>query len=103
MTLFLGFNSEAKKELEKFATKGGGKHLEETVENYAVATHVVVAPNNHVTHELSKETHVVTEEWFWHSIRIEARVGETSYRPQNLDPITKTPNQSIGSIERYEK
>ena len=38
---FLGFNSEAKKELEKFATKGGGKHLEETVENYAVATHVV--------------------------------------------------------------
>ena len=47
-----------------------------------------------------KETHAVTEEWFWHSIRIEARVGETSYRPSDLDPISKTPNQSIGSIER---
>ena len=72
-----------------------------STEESRTATHIVlsgVSPPN--SDNLSENVRIVTEEWFWHSIRIEARVGETAYYPPNLDQIQTTPNKSINSIER---
>lgn len=80
-----------------YTQRGGGQATNDPQE----ATHIMMAANIPLVGDTNPQARIVTEEWFWHSIRIEARVGESSYYPSNLDTINKTPtNKSIGSIER---
>ena len=93
-----GLTDESKKEFEKYTQKGGG----EVTKILNEATHIVIATGT-TTDNISKTSRPVTEEWFWHSIRIEARVGESNYYPEDLErdeSIDKTPNKSITSVER---
>ena len=62
----------------------------------------MIASNAPYVADLPDGVYPVSEEWFWDSIRIQARVGESSYRPKDLEQnaADKTPNKSLNSIER---
>ncbi|KAM8875337.1 protein ECT2 [Spinachia spinachia] len=74
---FWGFSDEEKANMEERTLKHGGKYLEVGDER---CTHMVVEENS-VT-ELpfsSNKVYVVKQEWFWGSIQMDARAGESMY------------------------
>ncbi|XP_062868713.1 protein ECT2 [Trichomycterus rosablanca] len=75
---FLGFSEEEKGNMEERTLKHGGRFLEVGDEK---CTHLVVEENS--IKELpivpSKRLYVVKQEWFWGSIQMDARAGETMY------------------------
>uniref|UniRef100_A0A4W5N3I4 Epithelial cell transforming 2 n=1 Tax=Hucho hucho TaxID=62062 RepID=A0A4W5N3I4_9TELE len=100
---FLGFSDEDKTNMEERTIKHGGSHLEVGDQK---CTHMVVEENS--VKELpfvpSKRLYVVKQEWFWGTIQMDARAGESMYFYQKMDsPVLKkavsllslnTPNSS---------
>ncbi|GLD65344.1 protein ECT2 isoform X3, partial [Lates japonicus] len=81
---FLGFSEEEKANMEERTLKHGGRYLEVGDES---CTHIVV--EEHSVKELpfspSKKLFVVKQEWFWGSIQMDARAGESMYLYEKND------------------
>lgn len=81
---FLGFSEEEKTNMEERTLKHGGGYLEVGDER---CTHMVVEENS--VKELpflpSKKVFVVKQEWFWGSIQMDARAGESMYLYEKND------------------
>nr|XP_043900601.1 protein ECT2 isoform X2 [Solea senegalensis] len=81
---FLGFSVEEKANMEERTLKHGGHYLEVGDER---CTHMVVEENS--VKELpfvpSKKLYVVKQEWFWGSIQMDARAGESMYLYEKND------------------
>nr|XP_054408977.1 protein ECT2 isoform X4 [Pongo abelii] len=75
---FLGFSDEEKTNMEEMTEMQGGKYLPLGDER---CTHLVVEENivKDLPFEPSKKLYVVKQEWFWGSIQMDARAGETMY------------------------
>ncbi|XP_020354764.1 protein ECT2 isoform X4 [Oncorhynchus kisutch] len=86
---FLGFSDEDKINMEERTVKHGGSYLEVGDEK---CTHMVVEENS--VKELpfvpSKRLYVVKQEWFWGSIQMDARAGESMYFYEKMEsPVMK--------------
>ncbi|XP_036970914.1 protein ECT2 isoform X3 [Acanthopagrus latus] len=81
---FLGFSDEEKTNMEERTLKHGGKYLEVGDER---CTHMVVEENS--VKELpflpAKKLFAVKQEWFWGSIQMDARAGESMYLYEKND------------------
>uniref|UniRef100_A0A671UUC4 Epithelial cell transforming 2 n=1 Tax=Sparus aurata TaxID=8175 RepID=A0A671UUC4_SPAAU len=81
---FLGFSDEEKANMEERTLKHGGKYLEVGDER---CTHMVVEENS--VKELpflpAKKLFAVKQEWFWGSIQMDARAGESMYLYEKND------------------
>ncbi|XP_064186040.1 protein ECT2 isoform X1 [Anguilla rostrata] len=75
---FLGFSPEDKANMEERTLKHGGRYLEVGDEE---CTHMVVEENSikELPFVPSKRLYVVKQEWFWGSIQMDARAGESMY------------------------
>ncbi|XP_030647507.1 protein ECT2 isoform X2 [Chanos chanos] len=75
---FLGFSEEDKANMEERTVKHGGRYLEAGDEK---CTHMVVEENSikELPFVPSKRLYVVKQEWFWGSIQMDARAGESMY------------------------
>ncbi|XP_046515724.1 protein ECT2 isoform X6 [Equus quagga] len=75
---FLGFSDEEKTNMEEMTEMQGGNYLPVGDER---CTHLVVEENivKELPFEPSKKLYVVKQEWFWGSIQMDARAGETMY------------------------
>uniref|UniRef100_A0A3Q3AKC0 Epithelial cell transforming 2 n=1 Tax=Kryptolebias marmoratus TaxID=37003 RepID=A0A3Q3AKC0_KRYMA len=81
---FLGFSEEEKANMEERTQKHGGRYLEVGDER---CTHMVVEENSvkDLPISLSKKHFVVKQEWFWGSIQMDARAGESMYLYEKND------------------
>ncbi|XP_053177632.1 protein ECT2 isoform X1 [Scomber japonicus] len=81
---FLGFSEEEKANMEERTLKHGGSHLEVGDER---CTHMVVEENSvkDLPFSPSKKLFVVKQEWFWGSIQMDARAGESMYLYEKND------------------
>ncbi|XP_031733290.1 protein ECT2 isoform X3 [Anarrhichthys ocellatus] len=74
---FLGFSDEEKANMEERTLKHGGSSLQVGDER---CTHMVVEENSVKELPFSpKKLYVVKQEWFWGSIQMDARAGESMY------------------------
>ncbi|XP_074184128.1 protein ECT2 isoform X6 [Rhinolophus sinicus] len=75
---FLGFSDEEKTNMEEMTEMQGGSYLPVGDER---CTHLIVEENTvkELPFEPSKKLYVVKQEWFWGSIQMDARAGETMY------------------------
>ncbi|XP_072516448.1 protein ECT2 isoform X1 [Salminus brasiliensis] len=75
---FLGFSEEEKNNMEERTLKHGGQFLEV---GDGKCTHLVVEENSikELPFVPSKRLYVVKQEWFWGSIQMDARAGESMY------------------------
>ncbi|XP_065798643.1 protein ECT2 isoform X6 [Muntiacus reevesi] len=75
---FLGFSDEEKTNMEEMTKMQGGNYLPVGDER---CTHLIVEENivKELPFEPSKKLYVVKQEWFWGSIQMDARAGETMY------------------------
>ncbi|XP_045644618.1 protein ECT2 isoform X3 [Ursus americanus] len=75
---FLGFSDEEKTNMEEMTKMQGGNCFPVGDER---CTHLVVEENvvKELPFEPSKKLYVVKQEWFWGSIQMDARAGETMY------------------------
>ncbi|XP_043926707.1 protein ECT2 [Protopterus annectens] len=75
---FFGFPDEERSNMEEMTVMQGGQHLPVGDER---CTHLVVEEKNvkDLPFEPSKKLHVVKQEWFWGSIQMDARAGESMY------------------------
>ncbi|XP_023573575.1 protein ECT2 [Octodon degus] len=75
---FLGFSDEEKTSMEEMTEMQGGNCLPVGDER---CTHLIVEENivKELPFEPSKKLYVVKQEWFWGSIQMDARAGETMY------------------------
>ncbi|KAM3834162.1 protein ECT2 [Vipera latastei] len=75
---FLGFSDEEKKNMEEMTEMQGGQHLPVSDER---CTHLIVEENTvkNIPFESSPSLFVVKQEWFWGSIQMDARAGESMY------------------------
>ncbi|XP_070229198.1 protein ECT2 isoform X4 [Bos mutus] len=75
---FLGFSDEEKTNMEEMTKMQGGNCLPVGDER---CTHLIVEENivKELPFEPSKKLYVVKQEWFWGSIQMDARAGETMY------------------------
>ncbi|KAM9480430.1 protein ECT2 isoform 3-T3 [Salvelinus alpinus] len=86
---FLGFSDEDKTNMEERTVKHGGSYLEVGDEK---CTHMVVEENSvmELPFVPSKRLYVVKQEWFWGSIQMDARAGESMYFYEKMDsPVMK--------------
>ncbi|XP_071007570.1 protein ECT2-like isoform X1 [Oncorhynchus clarkii lewisi] len=86
---FLGFSDEEKTNMEERTIKHGGSHLEVGDQK---CTHMVVEENavKDLPFVPSKRLYVVKQEWFWGTIQMDARAGESMYFYQKMDsPVLK--------------
>ncbi|XP_074525022.1 protein ECT2 isoform X2 [Halichoeres trimaculatus] len=81
---FLGFSDEEKANMEERTLKHGGGYLEVGDER---CTHMVVEENSVKELPFSplKKLFVVKQEWFWGSIQMDARAGESMYLYEKND------------------
>ncbi|XP_049443974.1 protein ECT2 isoform X3 [Epinephelus fuscoguttatus] len=81
---FLGFSVEEKANMEERTLKHGGSYLEVGDER---CTHMVVEENSvkELPFSPSKKLFVVKQEWFWGSIQMDARAGESMYLYEKND------------------
>ncbi|XP_040284182.1 protein ECT2 isoform X2 [Bufo bufo] len=75
---FLGFSDEDRVSMEEMTVMQGGQFLPVGDET---CTHLVVEENSvkELPFEPPKKLYVVKQEWFWGSIQMDARAGETMY------------------------
>ncbi|XP_052424819.1 protein ECT2 isoform X1 [Carassius gibelio] len=75
---FLGFSEEERSNMEERTQKHGGRFQAVGDEG---CTHLVVEENSikELPFTPSKRLYVVKQEWFWGSIQMDARAGETMY------------------------
>lgn len=86
---FLGFSEEDKTNMEERTLKHGGHYLEVGSER---CTHMVVEENSvkELPFAPGKKLYVVKQEWFWGSIQMDARAGESMYSYEKMDsPVMK--------------
>ncbi|KAM4041459.1 protein ECT2 isoform 2-T2 [Anomaloglossus baeobatrachus] len=86
---FLGFSEEERVSMEEMTIMQGGQFLPVGDEN---CTHLVVEENlvKELPFEPPKKLYVVKQEWFWGSIQMDARAGETMYLFEKQDsPVLK--------------
>ncbi|NXI43471.1 ECT2 protein, partial [Galbula dea] len=78
MLSFLGFSDDEKANMEEMTEMQGGQYLPVGDER---CTHLVVEENTvkDLPFEPSKKLYVVKQEWFWGSIQMDARAGESMY------------------------
>uniref|UniRef100_A0A8D0H8Q3 Epithelial cell transforming 2 n=1 Tax=Sphenodon punctatus TaxID=8508 RepID=A0A8D0H8Q3_SPHPU len=78
MLSFLGFSDEERANMEEMTEMQGGHYLPVGDER---CTHLVVEENTvkHLPFEPPKTLYVVKQEWFWGSIQMDARAGESIY------------------------
>ncbi|KFV80679.1 Protein ECT2 [Struthio camelus australis] len=78
MLSFLGFSDEEKANMEEMTEMQGGCYLPVGDER---CTHLVVEENTvkDLPFEPLKKLYVVKQEWFWGSIQMDARAGESMY------------------------
>ncbi|XP_074047035.1 protein ECT2 [Macrotis lagotis] len=78
MLSFLGFSDEEKANMEEMTEMQGGCYLPVGDER---CTHLIVEENavKELPFEPSKKLYVVKQEWFWGSIQMDARAGESMY------------------------
>ncbi|KAF4107602.1 protein ECT2 isoform X6 [Onychostoma macrolepis] len=78
MLSFLGFSEEDRTNMEERTQKHGGRFQAVGDER---CTHLVVEENSikELPFTPSKRLYVVKQEWFWGSIQMDARAGETMY------------------------
>ncbi|KAJ0032733.1 hypothetical protein NQD34_002814 [Periophthalmus magnuspinnatus] len=81
---FLGFSDEEKANMEERTLKHGGTYLEVGSER---CTHMVVEENSvkELPFAPNKKLYVVKQEWFWGSIQMDARAGESMYLYEKND------------------
>ncbi|KAK5869354.1 hypothetical protein PBY51_024077 [Eleginops maclovinus] len=81
---FLGFSAEEKANMEERTLKHGGTYLEIGDEP---CTHMVVEENSvkELPFPPSSKLFVVKQEWFWGSIQMDARAGESMYLYEKND------------------
>ncbi|KAM7013062.1 protein ECT2 [Tautogolabrus adspersus] len=81
---FLGFSDEEKVNMEERTLKHGGSYLEVGDER---CTHMVVEENSvkELPFSPTKKLYVVKQEWFWGSIQMDARAGESMYLYEKND------------------
>ncbi|XP_019132298.1 protein ECT2 isoform X3 [Larimichthys crocea] len=94
---FLGFSDEEKANMEERTLKHGGSYREVGDER---CTHMVVEENS--VKELpfcpSKRLFAVKQEWFWGSIQMDARAGESMYLYEKNDSPAMKKAVSLLSI-----
>ncbi|OXB64608.1 hypothetical protein ASZ78_008181 [Callipepla squamata] len=75
---FLGFSDEEKANMEEMTEMQGGCHLPVGDER---CTHLVVEESTvkEIPFEPLKKLYIVKQEWFWGSIQMDARAGESMY------------------------
>ncbi|XP_024077099.1 protein ECT2 isoform X4 [Terrapene carolina triunguis] len=78
MLSFLGFSDEERINMEEMTKMQGGQYLPVSDDR---CTHLVVEENTvkDLPFELPKKLYVVKQEWFWGSIQMDARAGESMY------------------------
>nr|XP_025961554.1 protein ECT2 isoform X1 [Dromaius novaehollandiae]XP_025961555.1 protein ECT2 isoform X1 [Dromaius novaehollandiae] len=78
MLSFLGFSDEEKANMEEMTEMQGGRYLPVGDER---CTHLVVEENTvkDLPFQPLKKLYVVKQEWFWGSIQMDARAGESMY------------------------
>ncbi|XP_067898329.1 protein ECT2 isoform X1 [Heterodontus francisci] len=86
---FLGFSDDELKSMEEMTEMQGGRYLPLNDEN---CTHLVVENTiKQLPFEPSKKLFVVKQEWFWGSIQMDARAGESMYLfEESASPTLKT-------------
>ncbi|XP_077204503.1 protein ECT2 isoform X3 [Paroedura picta] len=90
MLSFLGFSDEEQKSMEEMTEMQGGQHLPVGDER---CTHLIVEENTvkDLPFEPTQSLYVVKQEWFWGSIQMDARAGESMYLFEKADsPELKT-------------
>ncbi|XP_028650424.1 protein ECT2 isoform X1 [Erpetoichthys calabaricus] len=94
---FLGFSEEDKKNMEEMTEMQGGKYLEVGDER---CTHLVVEENNikELPFQVPKKLYVVKQEWFWGSIQMDARAGESMYFYEKQESPTLKKSVSLLSL-----
>ncbi|XP_051929319.1 protein ECT2 isoform X1 [Hippocampus zosterae] len=86
---FWGFSDEERTNMEERTVKHGGKYLDVGSEQ---CTHLVVEENSmkELPYCSLKNVFVVKQEWFWGSIQMDARAGESMYHyKKNVSPPMK--------------
>ncbi|XP_044887188.1 protein ECT2 isoform X6 [Mauremys mutica] len=78
MLSFLGFSDEERINMEEMTKMQGGQYLPVSDDR---CTHLVVEENTvkDLPFEPPKKLYVVKQEWFWGSIQMDARAGESMY------------------------
>ncbi|XP_053710341.1 protein ECT2 isoform X1 [Synchiropus splendidus] len=81
---FWGFSEEEKANMEERTIAHGGNYVEAVDER---CTHMVVEENSvtELPPTTSKKVYVVKQEWFWGSIQMDARAGESMYLYEKND------------------
>ncbi|KAL7990993.1 hypothetical protein Chor_014423, partial [Crotalus horridus] len=94
---FLGFSDEEKKNMEEMTEMQGGQHLPAGDER---CTHLIVEENTvkSIPFELSPSLFIVKQEWFWGSIQMDARAGESMYLFEKPDSPELKPSTSLLSL-----
>ncbi|KAM9126850.1 protein ECT2 isoform 1-T2 [Pangshura tecta] len=84
MLSFLGFSDEERINMEEMTKMQGGQYLPVSDDR---CTHLVVEENTvkDLPFEPSKKLYVVKQEWFWGSIQMDARAGESMYLFEKLE------------------
>nr|XP_033815184.1 protein ECT2 isoform X3 [Geotrypetes seraphini] len=94
---FLGFSDEEKASMEEMTERQGGKYLPAGDER---CTHLVVEESTvkDLPFEPPEKLYVVKQEWFWGSIQMDARAGETMYLFEKLDSPALKKSVSLLSL-----
>ncbi|XP_063772342.1 protein ECT2 isoform X3 [Pseudophryne corroboree] len=94
---FLGFSEEDRVSMEGMTTMQGGQFLPVGDEK---CTHLVVEENSvrELPFEPPKKLYVVKQEWFWGSIQMDARAGETMYLFEKPDSPALKKSVSLLSL-----
>ncbi|XP_041125551.1 protein ECT2 isoform X1 [Polyodon spathula] len=94
---FLGFSDEDKASMEDMTEMQGGRYLDV---GDVRCTHMVVEENTikELPFEPSKKLYVVKQEWFWGSIQMDARAGESMYSYEKAGSPTLKKSVSLLSL-----
>ncbi|XP_007554703.1 protein ECT2 isoform X4 [Poecilia formosa] len=94
---FLGFSEEEKVNMEERTFKHGGRYAEVGDDQ---CTHLVVEENSvkDLPVSPSQKLFVVKQEWFWGSIQMDARAGESMYLYEKNDSPTMKKAVSLLSL-----
>ncbi|XP_053315711.1 protein ECT2 isoform X1 [Spea bombifrons] len=94
---FIGFSEEERVSMEEMTEMQGGQYLPVGNEK---CTHLVVEENSvkELPFEPSKKLYVVKQEWFWGSIQMDARAGETMYLFEKQDSPALKKSVSLLSL-----
>ncbi|XP_053567798.1 protein ECT2 [Bombina bombina] len=94
---FLGFSEEDRVSMEQMTEMQGGRFLQVGDQK---CTHLVVEENSvkDLPFEPPKKLYVVKQEWFWGSIQMDARAGETIYLFEKHDSPALKKSVSLLSL-----